>query len=304
VNLLGETYLDLDPGDQRRPAAPGARIPRSRTGAPVELDDLLNTLDPDTRALLRILIGEAGAALGGRGSDLGALLEELPPSLDALQSLLAEVEGETRTLRALLDDGDRLLAALAPRRDDLGELVDVAGTALTATASRRRELGEAVAEAPAALRRLRGTLAELGTTAQALGPTARALREASPPLARTLDALPAFAADASGTLSAARRAAPALRRLGAGGAPVVRRLRPTAQELVRFTDVLVPVAAMLDRDGARRLLAVADYLGKVKQSSDGLGHLFRLHAILDRDLVASALERYGGDQALDFLLAP
>src|SRR5437773_1219897 len=53
ADLLGEKFVDLDPGDRQNPAPSGTVIPPSRTGVAVELDDLINALDLPTRQALR-----------------------------------------------------------------------------------------------------------------------------------------------------------------------------------------------------------------------------------------------------------
>src|SRR5580692_2862412 len=56
VNLLGEKYVDLNPGNLNHPVPSGTTIPITNTHTPVELDDVFNTLNPSTRAGLGIII--------------------------------------------------------------------------------------------------------------------------------------------------------------------------------------------------------------------------------------------------------
>jgi len=66
VNLLGQKEVQLTVGDRAAPAPSGFTIPSSRVVPSTDLDQVLNTLDPDTRARLAIFLNEAGTALGGR----------------------------------------------------------------------------------------------------------------------------------------------------------------------------------------------------------------------------------------------
>ncbi len=79
VNLLGEKYIDMKVGDLSKPQKSGVFIPMSRTSRPVELDDVLNILQPGIRARLRILVNEAGIAMDGAGADFNKALGDLPP---------------------------------------------------------------------------------------------------------------------------------------------------------------------------------------------------------------------------------
>src|ERR1700758_4699517 len=123
VNLLGEMYVDLTPGDASRPQPSGSTIPLSRTGESVQLDSILNMLDPNTRGMMQILITEAGIALDGRGADFNSLLHSLPPALDQLRGTISQVSSDNATLGRLIDDGDQVLQSTAAGRNDLGQLV-------------------------------------------------------------------------------------------------------------------------------------------------------------------------------------
>ncbi|HYF25030.1 MAG TPA: MlaD family protein [Baekduia sp.] len=286
VNLLGEKYIDLDPGNLLRPVASGSTIPAARTATAVELDDILNTLQPDTRARLRILINEAGIAMAGRGSDFNAMLEQLPAGLDEASAFLGALSRDTDELKGLVERGDRVLAAVTAQRTQLGRLIRSADAALEVTSSRRAALGRTLATAPAGLAQLRGTLAELRLAGDDLRPAAAKLRKAAGPLASTLQALPAFAEDARGTLVQARKVAPALHRLGTQAAPTVRRLRPTLDRLADFTGTLAPLTAELSDGGAvKALVRFANNWAGLTTLEDGLSHIFRVRLLVGPDSI-------------------
>jgi phospholipid/cholesterol/gamma-HCH transport system substrate-binding protein len=291
ANILGEKYVDLDAGDTRRPAPSGARIPPERTDAPVELDDLLNVLDPDTRSLLSVLINESGIALSGRGADFNRMLAELPPALDQTETLLAEFSADNRALGRLVEKGDRFLASLARERAGLGRFVERAAGAFSTTASRHAELRETVRQAPATVSQLRGSLARLDETGTALGPSAVALRASARPLTAFLRELPPFTTAAVPTLRRADKVAPRLVRLGRRATPVLRRLRPAASELSRFAAIFDPASATLDAM-IDDTLAVTEGWARAVQPRDAASHLFRNQNNLNPESVAALVERY------------
>lgn len=294
VNLLGEKYVDLDPGDVTRPLPSGALIPATRTATAVELDQVLNTLDPTTRGLLRILINESGAAMTGRGDEFGELLDQLPPGLGDARRALTALAEENRSLGGLIEDGERIASAVAPKRDELAALIVEAERALSVTADQRDQIGQTLRAAPSALDELTATLHELDAAAVELRPAASDLERAAPPLRDTLAALPSFASDAEGSLVAARRVAPALERLGAKGTPTVRRLNPTSQRLDGFAAQLRGVVDMLDDGGIERLLRFVDGWGQLSDRTDGLGHVFRVRLFLDESAFRGAISKYLG----------
>ncbi|MCW2986990.1 MAG: organic solvent transporter substrate-binding protein [Conexibacter sp.] len=280
VNLLGEKYVDLDVGDQRRPLKSGATIPSSQTDSAVELDDVLNTLQPDTRAALRVLINEAGVSLSGRGNDFNRLLAQLPGGLHEATRFLDTMSRDTDRLEALIVDGDRVLEPIAGRRDDLGRLVERADAALATVAERRADLGRTLATAPGALRQLRTSLTQLQRAGEALRPAAANLRLTAVPLADTLKRVPAFAEDARGTLEAARKVAPALGRLGREGTRPVRQLRTTLDRLGRFAGDLAPTISTLDEGAMKELVRFMNNWSTLTQTRDGIGHIFRVRLVV------------------------
>jgi phospholipid/cholesterol/gamma-HCH transport system substrate-binding protein len=293
VNLLGEKYVDLNPGNLQQPIPSGSSIAIAQTGTSVELDDILNMLDPDTRARLRIIINEFGTAVAGRGADFNTLLQDLPPALEQTRALVTQIGSENVRLRRLLGEGDAVISAMASRRTDLQDLVVSANSALQVTASRRAALGATVQRAGPALAQLRSTLTDLGATALQLEPAARQLRLVAPSLRATLEQAPAFAIAAEPTLLEARLVAPTLTALGKGAAPVLKRLAPVASRLASFSKQLGPLTTTLDANWPQVLGLIEGWARDVS-GRDGLGHLFRIGIQLDQQVITSLLQRYTG----------
>lgn len=283
ANALGEKYLDLHAGDERRPMPSGAVIPASRSAVAVELDDVIDALDLPTRAALRVVLDESGGALRGRGPELGELLAILPRSLDRTGELLDELATDNQALGRLVERSDRVAAAVAPERRALGRMVAGAGTTLDTLAQRRRALGETVRRAPATLVSLQRALTALEGAALPLAPAARGLRRTAPELTRTLGQLPAFAKDARPTLRTARSVAPSLTTLGRSGTPLVRRLRPLAAELGDFGSGVAPAVGALD-DSIADVLAVLEGWARSTAPHDGASHVFRAGLTVGSDL--------------------
>jgi phospholipid/cholesterol/gamma-HCH transport system substrate-binding protein len=294
-NLLGEKVVALAPGDLRRPAPSGTLIPASRTSTPVELDDVLNTLDSQTRLALGTFLVEQGDALVGRSSDLAAALERLPPSLDDARRLIAGLATDNHALGRLIDRSDRILAATARERGPLGRLVDTAGGALDTLASRRAALAATVRRTPGALGQLQTSLAGLDRAAQPLIGAARGLRASAPGLAGTLRALPSFTAAARPTLAQLRAASPQLSQLARDATPVVRRLVPASQQLATFARTSSPVTDTFDR-GIGDVVGLFEGWARAIQTRDAIGHYFRLGVKLSPRIV--------GDLTSGFIAPP
>jgi len=284
VNLLGEKYLDIEPGNADAPAESGAVIPASRTDNSIELDDLVDTLDPATRAALNVVLDEGGRSLRGRGGDLAKTVAAMPSALDKAGELLRQLSADNRALGRLIDESDRVVAAITPERVQLGRMITGAAETFDVLASRRAQLGATVREAPSTLRALNGALAALQDAAGPLSPAARGLRTTAPALTATLRALPPTAREATPALRAARDVAPSLDRLGTHGAPVARRLLPTARQLATFAGQAEPATGAIDASW-NDILGVMEAWARATGPRDASGHIFRLAVGGGADLI-------------------
>lgn len=286
ADLLGEKFVDLEPGDRRDPAPSGTRIPPQRTGLAVELDDVINTLDLPTRQALRAFLAENGRWFVGRDGDIAATLAALPGALDRSGALLREFATGNAALGRLVEESDRVLEGVARERAQLGRVVDGAAGTFSALGRRDAELQDAIRTAPGTLRAARTALASLQDAAVPLGPAARGLGETAPQLTATLEELPRFADAAAPTLRTIREVSPTLTRLGRQGAPVVRRVTPLSRQLATFADAFAPVSKTLDT-GIGDILGVLEGWARATQGKDKGSHIFRFGLTISADTYSS-----------------
>jgi phospholipid/cholesterol/gamma-HCH transport system substrate-binding protein len=291
ANLLGEMYIDLNPGNLARPVPSGTLIPISRTGRPVQLDQILDTLDPTTSGALRVLINEAGVGMAGRGADFSSLLSQLPPAFDQLRQFVASVGANTQQLKQLVDQGDQVLGSMASGRHDLNRFVDAAERTLQTAASRRAQLGQTLAAAPGALWQLRDTLVRLQSTARQLGPLGVGLQRSAPELTPVLQQFPSFAAQTTRAMELARQAAPPLAAMASQGTPTVARLATTGASLQTFGQHGAPVFASADAS-FNDLLGFMEGWARTIQERDGIGHVFRTRETIGSDALQHLIDTY------------
>jgi virulence factor Mce-like protein len=146
-NLLGETYIELNRGTASAGGIKdGGTIDEQHTLTPVEVDQVLNALDPQVRDQLNIVINTLGQATAGRGQDMNAsssdissiavdleaLAHTLANNSDHLDALIADLRKVMETLaawhanfRAMIADWDHVMATLASREQNLqGTIVE------------------------------------------------------------------------------------------------------------------------------------------------------------------------------------
>ena len=202
--------------------ADGGTLTRARTVSEVDLDQLLNTLDPNAIADLKRVVTGLDRASRGVGGEANRGYHYLNPLLSSSRRTLSELGSDRAMLEQLLVDTSRLSGALAERAPEISSAVRSLNLATNAVGRQREALTRAVADLPDFLRQANTTLVNLRAAADDLDPLLVATR----PLAERLGP---FFAELRGV---AAGAVPTLRDLDV----VLRRRGPgdDAVELVRL----------------------------------------------------------------------
>lgn len=287
-NLLGSKYLQLDPGDAGTPPAVPDTVDPSRVTYPTDLDQMLSTLDVDTRMRLRIVLNEAGYAITGRKIDFSDALEVLPRDLDKGGRVIGDIAADNVTLARLVRESSAYVTRLNSERGELIKLVDVAGEAAQATADKREQLAATIFRAPGALREARTFLGDLERTTVPLEPAAQAIANTAPALTETLASLPAFERAARPALRQARAVTPELDRVATQVRPVLQQALPTVRSLAQFSTSLRPVSEILDVS-VDDLLAVLEGWGRAIQGRDRHSHIFHGRATFSPEVIRGIL---------------
>jgi phospholipid/cholesterol/gamma-HCH transport system substrate-binding protein len=188
---LKDMFFQLDPGSRSAgEVEEGATLPVQNTAPDINLEEILDALDADTQAYLRLLLVGAGKGLEGRGRDLGEVLGSLGPLNRDLERLNSKVAERKVELARLIHNLNRLTAAVGAHEDDLAQLVDTSNASLGAIASQDTHVQRAVGLLGPTLEQARATLGDVAQMAGELGPAFGELR----PFARNLDELNASTA--------------------------------------------------------------------------------------------------------------
>ena len=76
--LLGETYVQLTPGQARETIPEGGKLANAQIAETVQLDEIFDSLDPQTRAAFKGWQTEVAKGIKGRGRDFNDALGTLP----------------------------------------------------------------------------------------------------------------------------------------------------------------------------------------------------------------------------------
>ncbi|HEX8053308.1 MAG TPA: MlaD family protein [Thermoleophilaceae bacterium] len=177
--------LQLPPENKRsgKNLEDGGRIPITKTVTLVELDQLFNTLDPDTRDAVSKFFRNSADQFRGKEEQQREAFRYLNPALSTSSRLFSELNRDSPLLADFLQDSEKVVTALAERRDDLTGLVTNANRTFQALSSEREALGESIARLPDFMRtsntvfvNLRAALNDVDPLVNASKPVARQLR--------------------------------------------------------------------------------------------------------------------------------
>src|ERR1700742_26598 len=100
-SLIGEYFVDCNPGTSGPVLKAGATIPVSHTQSTIPADLLQDTMRLPYRQRFTLIVNELGAAAAGRSGDIEAALHRAVPALDETDSLLNLLANDSTTLQAL-----------------------------------------------------------------------------------------------------------------------------------------------------------------------------------------------------------
>lgn len=206
--LEGNFFVELQPGSpSARTLSSGATVPVTQTSDPVQLDQVLDALNTDTRTNLQTVLVEFGRALtqkptaaqdaeqapevrglnGAQG--LNKAFQIGPEALRESTILNQALTGETpHDLFKFFANLEKVTAQLDVHEQQLGELIGHFNTFLGALAAQSPSLRTAIAELPTTLRNANNGFAQLANTAPSLEAFARDLTPGVEELPATITA--------------------------------------------------------------------------------------------------------------------
>src|SRR4051812_11503 len=111
---LGLKYLEVVPHRSGRKLVGGQTLPLAQANKVVDLDEVLNAFDQETRRNLQLTTSGLGGGLAGRGVDLNAFIAQAPPLARDTESVAANFADPRTGLDGSLRGVERTVAELAP----------------------------------------------------------------------------------------------------------------------------------------------------------------------------------------------
>lgn len=160
--LLGETYLELTPGNPDGPfLADNGTLPPGNIKPSVELDEIIQAFDPKTRAAFQVWQQQQAIAGLGRGQDINDAFAQFAPLEQEVTSLGTVLNSNAPQLSRLVSSTGTVFASLSARDRQLASLIENSNAVFSTTAQRNQQLAQTFVALPAFQRESRQTLTRL-----------------------------------------------------------------------------------------------------------------------------------------------
>ncbi len=175
---LKDMVAELNPGTKEAGELPeGEPIPASQTLPDVNLDEILASLDADTRDYLRVLLGDAlDRASRDNGRQLAQTLRRIEPTAEYSREVNEQLAKRRHNIKRVIHNFSLLTEELGNKDQQVADFVENSNAVFATLASQDSNLREAVRELPGALDETPTTLAKVDRLAKVLGPTLEDLR--------------------------------------------------------------------------------------------------------------------------------
>jgi phospholipid/cholesterol/gamma-HCH transport system substrate-binding protein len=195
--LLGETYIELTPGNKSRGTIDeDGTLAATHVSPTVELDEIFRAFDAKTREAFRQWMQQQAEGIKGRGRDINDALGNLAPFAEDTSVLLKILNSQEGAVRQLVSNTGDVFDALSERRGQLGGLITNSNKVFATTASRDQELEAAFKALPTFEKESQLTVRRLSDFSRKTNPLVTQLRPAARQLSPTLQQLGALAPDA------------------------------------------------------------------------------------------------------------
>jgi phospholipid/cholesterol/gamma-HCH transport system substrate-binding protein len=280
--IVGENYLALYPGHSHTMLPAGGTLPPSQQQETVDVDQILSTLQGNTRRRAQQLIQSVGSALQGRGQSLNDFLQSASATIENSAPLTAVLAHDHTQAVDLIDQLGQVAATIGERGTQIQTLASSADQTFHALATQDQQLGATLEHLPSTLTQIRDTTHILNTITSTATPVLFNLADAINEVDPAVHALAPAATRGTGLLHQVALTAPPLQTTLAR----LRTLAPAATTTLPSTHQLLcqinPALQYLD-PYARELSTVIQDMGSATNFYDANAHAARLYATVGAD---------------------
>jgi len=238
---LKDMVAELTPGTPEAGELPeDERIPVGQTLPDVNLDEILASLDGDTRAYLVMLLSGGAEGLRGNSAELANTIRRFEPLARDSRKISEQLATRRKNIQRVIHNFSLLSEALGEKDQTLGEFVENSNAVFASLADQDAALRATLQELPTALDATTDALTSVDTMASVLGPTLEDLRPAARALGPALEETRPFLTTTTPVLKNEIR--PFVRT----AREPVRQLQPAVKDLAAATPNLVNTFRVLN----------------------------------------------------------
>src|SRR3954462_12231858 len=184
---LKDMVAELEPGTSSAGRLKeGGVIPVGQTLPDVNLDEILASLDGDTRDYLTVLVDAGGQGLRGNGRRLANTIRRFEPSARYGRQVFGALALRRQNIKRVVHNLSLIMAELGHKDRQVAQFVQNSNAVFAALAHQDANLRAMLGELPSALDETQRGLGKAKTLADELGPTLGALRPGARALGPTL----------------------------------------------------------------------------------------------------------------------
>jgi phospholipid/cholesterol/gamma-HCH transport system substrate-binding protein len=239
---LKDMVAELEPGTSAAGRLhEGDTIPVSQTLPDVNLDEILASVDADTRDYLTILLSAGGEGLRGDGRALARAIRRFEPTARYGSKVFGALETRKHNIKRVVHNLSLLMGELGARDDQVAEFVENSNAVFATLAGQDANLRSSLSKLPTALQATQSGLGKAHALADELGPTLQALRPGARALGPTLRSVRPFVKGTTPVIHDEIR--PFVR----ASRPTVTQLKPTLKDLATATPDLTRTFKVVNR---------------------------------------------------------
>jgi phospholipid/cholesterol/gamma-HCH transport system substrate-binding protein len=174
---LKDMVAELNPGTRAAgPMNEGDTIPVSQTLPDVNLDEILSSLDGDTRQFLQLLLSGGAQGLRGEGGNLSNVLRRFKPTARELARVNDALAQRRTNIRRAIHNFSLVVDELGSKDAQIANFVQSSNAVFETLANEDSSLRSILQELPSTLQETNKALNSTDAMARELGPTLQALR--------------------------------------------------------------------------------------------------------------------------------
>ncbi|MGX6448095.1 MlaD family protein [Patulibacter sp. S7RM1-6] len=222
---LQDMTIELDPGKRSAPKLrEGATISAQQSTSQVQVDEVLASLDADTRAYFQQLLQATDRGFTNNAEAFRRVLDIAAPTATETHEVLSVLTERRQALSSVVTRLGRLSQAIGQHDRAVGATLDRASTTLRTLAGRDRELKQSLAQLPSTLRLTQDAVTKTGDLMDEVVPASKALRPALKDVTAALPKLDPLLKELPGRLTP-------LRTLATEGREPLRQTRATIETI-------------------------------------------------------------------------